>query len=61
MIERYQNQVRLLLSVLPIIADTDFFALKGGTAINFFWRDFPGLLMDINLTYLSCSNRHLNW
>jgi hypothetical protein len=35
MIERYQNQVRLLLNVLPIIADIDFFALKGGRSSMF--------------------------
>ena len=57
MIERYRNQVRLLLSVLPIIADIDFFALKGGTAINFFWRDFPRLSVDIDLTYLPIKGR----
>ncbi|SMO38332.1 nucleotidyl transferase AbiEii/AbiGii toxin family protein [Fodinibius sediminis] len=57
MIERYRNQVRLLLSVLPIIADIDFFALKGGTAINFFWRDFPRLSVDIDLAYLPIKGR----
>ena len=32
--ERYIDQVRLLLSVLPDIAAEEVFALKGGTAIN---------------------------
>ena len=37
MYERYFDQVRLLLSVLPDIAREDAFALKGGTAINLFY------------------------
>ena len=43
MYERYFDQVRLLLSVLPDIAREDAFALKGGTAINLFYRDMPRL------------------
>lgn len=39
--ERYRNQVRLLLQVLPVLSVTETFALKGGTAINFFFRNFP--------------------
>ena len=46
MIDRYRNQVRLLLKVLPIVAEVRGFALKGGTSINFFWRDFPRLSVD---------------
>lgn len=52
MIERYRNQVRLLLNVLPIVADIDFFALKGGTAINFLRRYFSRFLVDINLPFV---------
>lgn len=32
--EAYRNQVRLLVRVLPFIAEEECFALKGGTAIN---------------------------
>ncbi len=48
--ERYIEQVRLLLSVLPDIAAEEVFALKGGTAINLFYRDMPRLSVDIDLT-----------
>jgi predicted nucleotidyltransferase component of viral defense system len=57
MTEEYRNQVRLLLSVLPIVARHKDLALKGGTALNFFWRDFPRLSVDIDLTYLPVKNR----
>ena len=53
----YDKQVRLLLKVLPVLSVTDVFALKGGTAINFFVRDFPRLSVDIDLTYLPLKNR----
>lgn len=53
----YQNQVRLLLDVLPIVNKSNVFALKGGTAINFFFRDCPRLSVDIDLHYLPDNNR----
>lgn len=52
MFEQYAEQVRILMRMLPIIAKEDVFALKGGTAINFFIRDMPRLSVDIDLTYL---------
>ena len=33
--ERYVDQVRLLVDILPAVAAEEDFALKGGTAINF--------------------------
>jgi len=54
---RYYQQVRLLLSVLPIISLEPQFALKGGTAINLFIRDMPRLSVDIDLTYLPIEPR----
>ena len=33
------------------------FALKGGTAINLFYRDMPRLSVDIDLTYLPVADR----
>ncbi len=55
--ERYVDRVRLLLSVLPDIAAEKVFALKGGTAINLFYRDLPRLSVDIDLTYLPVGDR----
>ena len=55
--ERYAEQVRLLLDVLPAVAAEPDFALKGGTAINFFHRDLPRLSVDIDLTFLPIEER----
>ncbi len=57
MIERYRRQVQLLMSVLPDIAAEHVFALKGGTAINMFYRAMPRLSVDIDLSYLPLSPR----
>jgi len=53
----YYQQAELLLRVLPAIATESCFALKGGTAINFFIRDLPRLSVDIDLTYLLIERR----
>ncbi len=37
--------------------EDEAFALKGGTAINFFVRDMPRLSVDIDLTYLPIEPR----
>lgn len=50
--EIYERQVALLVRILPILAEEKAFALKGGTAINLFVRDFPRLSVDLDLTYL---------
>jgi len=50
--EAYERQVALLVRILPLLAAEKDFALKGGTAINLFVRDFPRLSVDIDLTYL---------
>jgi predicted nucleotidyltransferase component of viral defense system len=50
--EGYRKQVELLLRALPHIAEEKDFALKGGTAINLFVRNFPRLSVDIDLTFL---------
>jgi hypothetical protein len=55
--EAYREQVRLMLDLLPFIAEESIFALKGGTAINFFVRDMPRLSVDIDLTYLPLEDR----
>ncbi len=53
----YYRQAELILEVLPVIDRHDVFALKGGTAINFFVRDLPRLSVDIDLTYLPVTRR----
>jgi len=45
------------MRILPVIAKERRFALKGGTAINFFYRNMPRLSVDIDLTYLPVENR----
>ena len=51
------RQAELLLRVLPLVNEEEVFALKGGTAINFFLRDLPRLSIDIDLTYLPINDR----
>ena len=51
------KQAELLLRILPLIYKEEVFALKGGTAINFFVRDLPRLSVDIDLTYLPVNDR----
>jgi predicted nucleotidyltransferase component of viral defense system len=40
-----------------MVAKQKDLALKGGTALNFFWHDFPRLSVDIDLTYLPVNDR----
>lgn len=54
----YEAQVALLVRVLPHVAEESVFALKGGTAINLFYRDLPRLSVDIDLTYLPIKDRN---
>jgi len=53
----FKKQVELLLETLPYVAKENCFALKGGTAINLFVRDFPRLSVDIDLTFLGSEPR----
>src|SRR5690554_3559761 len=53
----YFNQIRLLVQILPLLNDFSCFALKGGTAINLFYRDMPRLSVDIDLVYLPIRKR----
>jgi predicted nucleotidyltransferase component of viral defense system len=55
--ENYQQQVRLLMRLLPLVAEEQCFGLKGGTAINLFVRDLPRLSVDIDLVYLPVNAR----
>ena len=53
----YSEQVEFLVRVLPIVAEEECFALKGGTAINLFYRDMPRLSVDIDLVYTPIKSR----
>ena len=53
------KQADLLLQVLPIISKNSNFALKGGTALNFFVRDLPRISVDIDLAYIPLDDRDI--
>lgn len=53
----YVKQAELLLRIIPFIDKEAVFALKGGTAINFFVRDLPRISIDIDLVYLPAGER----
>jgi hypothetical protein len=53
----YFKQAQLMLRVMPHVAAEECFALKGGTAINFYVRDMPRLSVDIDLTYVPLEPR----
>ena len=52
-----EAQVALLLEAPPIVNRQSKFALKGGTAINLFVRNFPRLSIDIDLAYIPIAPR----
>jgi predicted nucleotidyltransferase component of viral defense system len=54
----YKKTVNLLLEVLPYALKDDRVALKGGTAINMFHRNFPRLSVDIDICYLPLEPRN---
>lgn len=47
----YLDSVRLLLDLAPDLFRSRLFALKGGTAINLFFRNLPRLSVDLDLVY----------
>ena len=57
---RYYKQAKLVVQVLPVIAQYPCFALKGGTAINLFVRNLPRLSVDIDLCYLPVEEREVS-
>lgn len=59
--EGYRKQVGLLLDVVEIALADKRVALKGGTAINLFLRDFPRYSVDIDLCYLPIEDRALTF
>jgi len=54
---RFFTEAKLMLQSLPYVLEEEIFALKGGSAINFFFRDMPRLSVDIDLTYLPIEPR----
>ena len=54
---QYYAQVQFLLQLIPYVAVHQWFALKGGTAINLFARDLPRLSVDIDLVFLPMTGR----
>lgn len=58
--KHYAEQVRLLIRLIPAITTKEIFALKGGSAINLFYRDMPRLSVDIDLVYLPVESRTIS-
>ena len=56
---QFFRQAELLLQILPFFKKQKVFALKGGTALNFFFQDLPRLSVDIDFTYLPVNDREL--
>jgi len=54
---KFRQQVQLLVRILPLIDTEKCFALKGGTAINLFYRTLPRLSVDIDLLYIPMDDR----
>ncbi len=57
---RFFPQAQLLLQSFPYVFEEEVFALKGGSAINFFFRDVPRFSVDIDLTYLPIEPRDVS-
>jgi len=45
------------MGLLPLLKSESIFALKGGSAINYFYRNMPRFSVDIDLTYLPLKSR----
>jgi predicted nucleotidyltransferase component of viral defense system len=55
--ESYKLKTALVVNTLEHISKEEIFALKGGTAINFFIRNLPRLSEDIDLSYILFDDR----
>jgi len=53
----YVDTVRLLLEVAPEVFPSRSFAMKGGTALNFFVQDMPRLSVDIDVVFVAHETR----
>lgn len=49
--QAYVDTVRLLLAIAPSIFQSEYFAMKGGTALNLFVQDMPRLSVDIDVVF----------
>ncbi len=47
----YLESARLLVRVAPFVLGDKTFAVRGGTAINLFWREMPRLSIDLDLVF----------
>lgn len=47
----YLATARLLTEIAPVVFEDGVFALKGGTAINLFFREMPRLSVDLDLVF----------
>lgn len=59
--EKYFEQVKLILELIPVVAKEKCFALKGGTAINMFFQNLPRLSVDLDLVYLLIEGREKSY
>ena len=48
-----------MIKCIPFISQIDCFALKGGTAINLFYRNLTRLSVDIDLVYVPNKSRQV--
>jgi len=48
----YVETVRLLLAATPDVFRAQYFALKGGTALNLFVQEMPRLSVDLDVVYV---------
>ncbi len=53
----FEKQTQLLLKVIGTVVSHPSYALKGGTAINFFHSNMPRLSVDIDLAYTKINAR----
>lgn len=49
----YVDIVRLMLEIAPDVFTSGSFAMKGGTALNFFVQDLPRLSVDIDVVFVA--------
>ena len=54
----FGDRMALVARVLPYVARRPAFALKGGTALNLFFRELPRLSVDIDLVFLPITPYH---
>ena len=47
----YLATARLMAEIAPAVFESGVFALKGGTAINLFFREMPRLSVDLDLVF----------